>query len=770
VTSGDTLAVTTATRLVTFDRADPALDTAIAITGLQSGETILGIDTRAGGATPGQLYALGSTGRVYTVDTTSGVASPAATLAADSADSTDPFTALSGTEFGIDFDPVSDKLRVVSDTGQNLRVDVASGATITDAPLTTGGNPRSGVNAAAYTNAFGAACRTALYYIDANTDELLTTSDPAGGALASVGALGVDTSAVSDFEIATDASGTNTGYAVLVVGGVPTSYTIDLGSGAATSAGPVTLLDSGEVVRDTAIAPPATAPTQDPGDLFAVTESGRLVSFSSTAPQKVCTTVQLAGQQSGETILSVDVRPATQSLYALGSTGRLYDVDTMTGALTLKGTLVAALGDTDPYTGLEGTEHGIDFNPANDLLRIVGDNGFNVRVLNLDAVGGTTVTTDPDLTPGGTAMSAGAYGNGVLGTAIGTFFMVDSASDALYSLGGLTGTVTVVGTTLGLGDVSSVGGFDIYGTNNRGIAALSVGGDTGSTLYNVQLNTGVATAVGPIGTGERVRSLTYSMAPEATLWGLTNTGRLVSFTMQNPGTFIIDTAVTGLQGGESLVAIDVRPADGQLYGLTSAGRLVPVDPTTGVAGAGLTLTANPADVAAPVYAGLSGTRFGMDFHAFDDLLRIHSNTGQSLRVVTASGSVSQDTDLQAAMGFNPPQVIGTAYNNSYVGGGSTVSWVIDAGNNRVMRHASVGGTMEFIGGATGVDIVTGGIQAEGDMDVAGGENGLVLAALLPVGATQSVLYRIAQATGAGTALSPIGPDGTVLTDFAIQLR
>ena len=261
--------------------------------------------------------------------------------------------------------------------------------------------------------------------------------------------------------------------------------------------------------------------------------------------------------------------------------------------------------------------------------------------------------------------------------------------------------------------------------------------ETGSTLYNVQLNTGVATAIGTIGTAERVRSLTYAKAPTATLWGLTSAGHLVSFTLQDPATFVTDTAVTGLQGGESLVAIDVRPADGQLYGLTSAGRLVPVDPTTGAAGAGITLTANPADTAAPVYAGLSGTRFGMDFQAFDDLLRIHSNTGQSLRVITADGTVSQDTDLQAPVGLAPPQVIGTAYGNNYVGGASTVSYVVDAGNNRVMRHSSIAGTMDFIGAATGVDIVAGGIQAEGDIDIAGGENGLMLAALLPTGATQS---------------------------------
>src|SRR5690349_765676 len=132
VTSGDTYGVTSTGRLVTFDRADPALDTAIAITGLQTSETVVGLDVRAGGATPGELYALGSTGRLYTINTTTGVATLKSTLAADASDSTEPFTALAGAEFGVDFNPVTDRLRVVSDTGQNLRIDADTGSTITD--------------------------------------------------------------------------------------------------------------------------------------------------------------------------------------------------------------------------------------------------------------------------------------------------------------------------------------------------------------------------------------------------------------------------------------------------------------------------------------------------------------------------------------------------------------------------------------------------------------------------------------------------------------
>ena len=61
-TPGDTFGLTSTGRLVTFDRASPSVDTALNITGLQSGERFLGIDVRPGGTTPGELYALGSTG------------------------------------------------------------------------------------------------------------------------------------------------------------------------------------------------------------------------------------------------------------------------------------------------------------------------------------------------------------------------------------------------------------------------------------------------------------------------------------------------------------------------------------------------------------------------------------------------------------------------------------------------------------------------------------------------------------------------------------
>src|SRR5918994_5247503 len=223
---GDTFGLTSANRLVSFNRAAPAVRTAVAISGLQSGEQLLGIDIRPAGMPAGELYALGSTGRVYTINTTSGAATQKSQLAADSADATNPFTALDGADFGVDFNPVVDRLRMVSNTGQNLRINVDTGATTTDDALNSAGATRTGITATAYTNSFASACRTTLFYIDTATDSLLTTTDPNAGTLTELGSLGVNADSSSGYEIITAADGTSSAIAVLTVGGVATLYTI----------------------------------------------------------------------------------------------------------------------------------------------------------------------------------------------------------------------------------------------------------------------------------------------------------------------------------------------------------------------------------------------------------------------------------------------------------------------------------------------------------------------------------------------------------------
>ena len=74
--------------LFTFDSANANAATRVAISGLQSGETLVGIDVRPA---TGVLYGIGSTSRVYTLNTSTGVATQVGEAGA--------FT-ISGTRFG----------------------------------------------------------------------------------------------------------------------------------------------------------------------------------------------------------------------------------------------------------------------------------------------------------------------------------------------------------------------------------------------------------------------------------------------------------------------------------------------------------------------------------------------------------------------------------------------------------------------------------------------------------------------------------------------
>ena len=129
VAVGDTVALTVSGSVVSFDRATPAtLKGSIAVSGLQPNEKLVGLDVRPA---DGLLYALSDQARLYTLNASTGVATFKAALMAATGDD-NPYTALTGSQFGVDVNPVADRLRVVSDSGLNLRIDVTTGATITD--------------------------------------------------------------------------------------------------------------------------------------------------------------------------------------------------------------------------------------------------------------------------------------------------------------------------------------------------------------------------------------------------------------------------------------------------------------------------------------------------------------------------------------------------------------------------------------------------------------------------------------------------------------
>lgn len=225
-------------RLVAFNPDQPTQAIDLNVTGLASGETLKGIDFRP--ATK-QLYGFSSTSKLYTIDLKTGAATAIGAAL-------NP--ALTGTAAGLDFNPVVDRLRLVSDTDDNLRLDPTAGTLAgTDTKLAYAAtDPRVGtdpnVTAIAYTNNFAGTATTTLYGIDTTLDTLVRQGDlngspisPNTGSLFTVGSLGVDLAPGAGFDILTDSSNTNTAYAISGT----TLYSINLTTGSATSLGGVTL-------------------------------------------------------------------------------------------------------------------------------------------------------------------------------------------------------------------------------------------------------------------------------------------------------------------------------------------------------------------------------------------------------------------------------------------------------------------------------------------------------------------------------------------------
>lgn len=241
--------------LFSFDSAAPqTVLSGVFVKGLQPNETLLGIDFRVADL---QLYALGSHDNLYTLDTATGQATRVGSGIG---------LQLSGTAFGFDVNPRADRLRVVSDTDQNLRLNMDTGALAAEDPdvFYKSGDPNFGRNAslvaAAYTNSFEGGVGTRLYVIDSVLDVLAFQEPANDGVLTTVASLNTpgllteDITNLAGFDIF---GAENLAFAAFQTEAkVSDLYTIDLTTAEATLVGRI---GGGSWVRDIAI--PIPEPT-----------------------------------------------------------------------------------------------------------------------------------------------------------------------------------------------------------------------------------------------------------------------------------------------------------------------------------------------------------------------------------------------------------------------------------------------------------------------------------------------------------------------------
>lgn len=229
---GDTIwAVTNNNALISWNSSNPAtVNSSTAITGLQSGEQLVGIDVRTA---TGAIFAIGSSNRLYTVNMMTGAATQVGA----------PFSIpLAGTQFAYDFNPTIDRSRLVSNLQDNYVVNPNDGVIgqFTDV-FYAAGDPNVGMTPsivhAAYNNNVNGATTSQLFSIDSSLNVLARQANSAG-TLNTVGGLGVDINGIGGFDIS---STTGIAYAAMMLEGSSMSqfFTINLTTGQATSLGQI---------------------------------------------------------------------------------------------------------------------------------------------------------------------------------------------------------------------------------------------------------------------------------------------------------------------------------------------------------------------------------------------------------------------------------------------------------------------------------------------------------------------------------------------------
>ncbi|GAB4122194.1 MAG: DUF4394 domain-containing protein [Rubrivivax sp.] len=231
-------------------------------------------------------------------------------------------------------------------------------------------------------------------------------------------------------------------------------------------------------------------------EIVAVSAANEILRFNAGQPQRVRDRRPLTGLRTGERLLGIDYRVAKGQLYALGASGQLYRIDPAAAVATPVGPGVALPAG--------GREWGFDFNPTVDRIRVVSDNGLNLR-LHPDT--GAVVAIDGPLAyddgrPG--AVVAAGYTYNAKDDKLTTNYALDGAAGTLVHQGSLegatpvvspnTGRLTTVG-PLGLGPFQQAT-LDISDVRNAAYAAIRQGERT--RWVRIDLATGRATVIGTV--------------------------------------------------------------------------------------------------------------------------------------------------------------------------------------------------------------------------------------------------------------------------------
>ena len=152
-----------------------------------------------------------------------------------------------------------------------------------------------------------------------------------------------------------------------------------------------------------------------------------LITWDSANPAEIQTGVALQGLMANETIVGLDGRPANGAIYGVGSFGHLYQINTTIG-------ISIAVGSGTFMPALNGSQFGVDWNPTNDMLRVVSNARQNLIVSPAGVVTAQTniaaQASDEGATTSPNVVHL-AYNNNIAGSLTTTLFGIDTGRDRL---------------------------------------------------------------------------------------------------------------------------------------------------------------------------------------------------------------------------------------------------------------------------------------------------------------------------------------------------
>jgi len=538
--------------------------------------------------------------------------------------------------------------------------------------------------------------------------------------------------------------------------------------------------------------------------LFGLTNTNQiLVMADANAPAVISGPYNVVGVVTGQTLVALDVRPSTGRLYGLGynaaiQVGQVYTITQNGSSFTATAVNAAQLN-----LSLGNGSIGLDFNSINDVvIQVTSTNGYSY---NINATTGMIMNYTTgisyavgDVNAAATAhVAAIANSNSFYGADATTTFGYDAALGVMVWIDAVNNdSVHTIGVSgiIGLAPGSGIG-MDMYynasaHTNNTYLTATTVV-NGGAHLYSLDNNTGFATDLGAIGTGNlNIRDIAIAINNNipATITGTEMIGlslnlhNLIVFDSDNPSVVRNVIRINGITNGQDMVAIDVRPSDLRLYGLgynhvTTTYQLYTIDLTNGNA---VAINASPATLNLGTAAN---TVLGFDFNPLTDHIRIVGNNGINVEMNADNATYIADSNLNYAIGdinFGANTAVSAiAHTNNDVNATSTALLGIDNNTGALINLGSgplnVGNNGSLLTMLNISTIIGTGGDANGTLDiyynnVTNTDLGYLAANLNGYAAGEanySDFYTVNTLTGSTTLVGSVGP-GVPVRDIAAK--